>query len=90
MVFEWDEKKNASNFRKHGVRFEEAALVFDQLPHIFFDEKNSCTEDRFVAIGLWGLKLLVVTFVEDASNCIRIISARKATKQEERRYERGY
>lgn len=90
MIFAWDERKNAANFRKHGVRFEEAALVFDQLPKIFFDERNSCEEDRFIAMGFFALKLLLVVFVEEAGNCIRIISARKATRQEERRYERGY
>lgn len=90
MIFTWDDEKEQINLRKHRVRFHDAVQIFDQ-PHVtYFDEKNSDTEDRYVAIGFLGLRLLIVAFTECDGNQIRLISARKATKQEERRYERGY
>jgi uncharacterized protein len=87
--FEWDEVKNRANRRKHGVGFEEAQTVFlDENAIRFFDPDHSQDEDRFLMLGMsWKLKVLVVCHcfrVEDA--VIRIISARKADKNEARTY----
>lgn len=89
--FDWDSKKAASNFKKHGVSFEEAASVFyDDFAVEFFDSDNSELEDRFLMLGLSSsMRLLLVCHcVRDNGEILRIISARKATKKESRLYER--
>lgn len=86
--FEWDPAKAVSNKKKHGVSFEEAQSVFyDEFAVQFFDEHNSASEHRFLMLGFSDkARLLLVCHCErDAGNVIRIISARKATKN-----ERGY
>ena len=90
--FEWDEKKNRSNQKKHGIWFEEAQQVFDDVAAIrFYDTLHSDDEDRFVLLGMSGSsRTLVVVFCErESQNKIRIISARKATKKEIKTYEEG-
>ena len=86
--FEWDEDKAASNQKKHGVTFEEAATVFaDPLAAIFDDEVHSEEEQREIIIGHSAQnRLLLVSFTERAG-AIRIISSRRATKKERRDYE---
>ena len=89
--FEWDKEKNKSNISKHGVSFEEAKSVFyDDYAKLISDPDHSNDEDRFILMGMnQNLKLLVVVHVyKDNDNIIRIISARKATKNE-RKYYRG-
>jgi uncharacterized DUF497 family protein len=90
--FEWDDKKNASNLRKHGVDFDTASLVFDDPMHLPTLERVIEGEARWQTIGLADgvLLLLVVHTVEDEEDeVIRIISARRAEAHERRRYERG-
>lgn len=89
--FEWDSIKARSNLKKHGISFEEAATVFsnDQI-RVFVDEANSTlTEDRLIAIGysLHDRILTVVHCYKEDDEVIRIISARKATKQEKNFFE---
>jgi len=88
IVFEWDENKNTENEKKHGVSFEEASTIFSHsLLGIFFDPDNSTSEDRYIAIG-FSIKnriLLVVHCENNKGTIIRIISARKATKKEQRK-----
>lgn len=88
-VFEWDNRKARSNFRKHRVQFTEAASVFrDPLARIFPDEAHSGDEVREIIIGHSATKhLLLVCFTEPVMDHIRIISARRATKTEQRDYE---
>lgn len=90
MKFEWDEFKATSNFRKHGVSFEEAKTVFDNpLAVIFADEEHSIDEQREIIIGHSGEnRLLLVSFTERL-NAIRIISARLATRREREDYEQN-
>ncbi len=89
--FEWDEAKNRSNMRKHGVSFEEAQTVFlDDHAIRFYDPDHSGDEDRFLMMGI-GFKLRVVIVCHcyrESDRVIRIISARKATRSETRTYER--
>jgi uncharacterized DUF497 family protein len=87
--FEWDDKKNASNIRKHGVSFDDAESCFeDDFAEVFPDHRHSENEERFVLLGMsLTLKTLVVIFTERSTSskdeiCNRIISARKATKNE--------
>ena len=89
--FSWDEHKAAQNVRKHGVSFAEAMSVFfDENAAEFFDPDHSGTEDRFLMLGFSSrLRRLVVHYaVRGKGTQIRIISARKASKNESRRYTR--
>ena len=87
--FEWDEEKAASNVAKHGVTFAEASTVFgDPLAAIFNDEEHSLDESREIIIGHSVLhRLLLVSFTERGDEIVRIISARKTTKNERKDYE---
>ena len=88
--FEWDPAKATSNKKKHGVSFEEAQSVFhDEFAVQFFDEDNSVSEDRFLMLGFSDeARLLIVCHCErDKDNIIRIISARKATRNESHFYQ---
>ncbi|WP_028487594.1 BrnT family toxin [Thiothrix lacustris] len=90
MKFEWDTAKAASNQRKHGISFEEAKSVFfDEFAVQFYDEGHSDVEDRFLMLGLSDeSKILLVCHCErDSGTTIRIISARKATKNERQHYK---
>ncbi len=89
--FEWDEAKAKANLKKHGVGFEEAKSVFlDDRAKLIPDPDHSIDEERFVLLGYSSsLKLLVVCHCYRASGqVIRIISARKATRQEAQIYKR--
>ncbi len=93
MKYEWDEKKNKINQQRHGVSFEEAKEVFeDPLQISKLDYRFSYFEERWITIGSTSKhKILVVAnlfFTDDGEEIIRIISARKANKQERECYER--
>jgi uncharacterized DUF497 family protein len=88
--FEWDTAKATSNKKKHGISFEEARSVFyDEFAVQFFDEDNYISENRFLMLGFSDeARLLIVCHCErDEGNIIRIISARKATKNERLYYQ---
>jgi uncharacterized DUF497 family protein len=88
---EWDEKKNKINFRKHGISFEEARTVFyDERAIQFFDPDHSEDEDRFILLGIsFKLRILVVCHCfRESDAVVRLFSARKADKEEEREYWR--
>ena len=87
--FEWDEKKNAGNRRKHGVSFEEArTALLDEDARVIPDPEHSTDEERFVLIGLSiSVRVLVVCHCYRRSDeVIRIISARKADRDETEQY----
>ena len=89
--FEWDKKKNEANLKKHRISFEEAKSVFyDQNAIEFFDEEHSHDEQRFLLLGFSDkLRLLIICHCFRKSDSrIRIISARKATKNESKYYRR--
>lgn len=86
---EWDENKNQSNQRKHGVRFEAATVFNDPLSLTVPDEEHSVDEARFHIIGESASgELLVVTYTE-RSGAIKLISARTPTRLERKEYEEG-
>ena len=92
MRFEWDVRKSRNNYLKHDIWFEEAQTVWaDEKSVEFFDPEHSETEDRFIRIGRsTATRLLLVIFCErEEGEVIRLISARKATKKEEKQYEKG-
>src|SRR5262245_35983551 len=87
--FEWDERKNKSNRRKHGVSFEEAQTAFsDERGVVIDDPEHSDDEDRFVLLGMSAaLRVLVVCHCCRAGgDVIRIISARRADRSEQSDY----
>jgi uncharacterized DUF497 family protein len=87
--FSWDARKARENIRKHKVPFEEASTVFyDESAIEFFDPEHSINEERFLMLGLSGrLRIMVVCYcLRKEGSEIRIISARKATKKEEKVY----
>ena len=87
--FEWDNHKNEINIRKHKISFEEAKTVFyDKNARIIADPEHSQDEDRFIILGLSSsIRLLVVCHCYRKNDeVIRIISARKATKNEIKYY----
>ncbi len=89
--FQWDEKKDRSNQKKHGISFLEAQTVFyDEHAIEFSDPEHSSGEDRFLLLGL-SLRLRVLLICHcyrESDSIIRIISARKATKKERAVYVR--
>jgi hypothetical protein len=88
MEFEWNPDKAAINRRKHGISFQEAATIFDDLLYLTFpDPDHSREEDRYVIIEMSGLGQLLVVSHTDRGNRTRIIGARRATRQERRVYE---
>ncbi len=92
MKFTWDRKKESINIKKHGVSFEQASYVFaDPFALNSYDELHSEDEERWVLLGksLNETILLVVhTFRDDdGKELVRIISARRATKKEEKVYK---
>ncbi|MGO9480203.1 MAG: BrnT family toxin [Candidatus Kryptoniota bacterium] len=92
--FEWDPAKAQSNYQKHKVSFERAAEIFlDPFMLSIYDHGHSEAEDRWITIGKDknNISLVIVhTYKEaDTGNCtIRIISARRATRKEEREYNK--
>ena len=89
--FEWDNRKNLGNQRKHGVSFEEAQTAFlDENAQLITDPDSSEDEDRFIVLGLSvRLRLLVVCHCyRENDEVIRLISARKADPSERRDYAR--
>jgi uncharacterized DUF497 family protein len=86
--FEWDDRKDAANRRKHGVSFDEAHTVFfDERAILISDPDHSGDEDRFVLLGLSStLRALVVCHCYRRGDVIRIISARKANQDEQAEY----
>jgi len=86
--FDYDPQKAVTNFKKHGVSFEEAITVFsDPLASTLPDDQHSFDEERFITVGTSSRnRLLFVVYTEDVSG-IRLIGARLATATEKRQYE---
>ena len=94
MKFEWDEHKNQLNIKKHNISFEEAETVFQDANAVYiYDEQNSINEDRFNVIGMTDSINHEITVCHcyrgDNDEVIRIISARKAIKEEIELYREG-
>ena len=92
--FEWDPAKAQSNLRKHGIDFASASRVFDDPLHLSVQDRvdDKTGEARWITFGLVDESLIVAvahTVREGDHEVIRIISARRATKQERQRYEQS-
>ena len=89
VTFSWDDRKNQTNQRKHDISFEEAQTVFfDENAIEYFDPDHSENEERYLMLGLsYRLRALVVSHsLRKNGSEFRIISARKATKKEQKFY----
>ena len=90
MKFDWDQRKANSNLRKHGVSFHEGASVLaDPLSITYHDPDHSLTEHRFITVGLSRGGWVLMVAHTDRGDTVRIISARRTTRQERRHYEEG-
>jgi uncharacterized protein len=88
--FEWDDAKAVANEAKHGVDFALATLVFnDPFAIEFLDDREDYDENRFIRIGIAQGVVLTVVHTERAER-IRLISARRATRQEQDEYARQH
>jgi uncharacterized DUF497 family protein len=88
MRFEWDPKKAARNARVHGITFGDATDLFAPGAVVLeaYDAEHSDTEDRFQRLGMSRRGVLMVVYTERADDVIRIISARRADRAEQARY----
>jgi uncharacterized protein len=88
VTYEWDPVKAAENVKKHRVSFEEAASVFlDPAALTFWDPDHSEEEDREITIGRSARRRVLFVSHAERERHVRIISARRATRREQRQYE---
>ena len=89
--FEWDDRKAEANYRKHGIRFEEAALVFDDPLAVSEQDRIENGEQRWQTVGGVSELLLLVAHTvcleDEGIEIVRIISARRVDRKERKRYE---
>ena len=85
MRFEWDEAKRLANIRKHGIDFVDVPAMFDRDTVTVIDDRFEYDETRYLTLGLLISRVILVVHTE-SDDTIRIISARKATRYEEKTY----
>jgi hypothetical protein len=88
--FEWDKRKNQANIEKHGLDFADVSKVFQSPMLVKIDDREDYGEDRWIGIGLMDMRVIVIIFTEPKDNTIRVVSFRKATTDERKRYEQAY
>ena len=87
-IFEWDENKEKSNFRKHGISFTEGeSVLYDLFSLTIPDPDHSIEEQRFIDIGESNKNRILVVIYTEREDRIRIISVPKATSAERKMYE---
>ncbi len=86
MEFEWNEAKNQSNIRKHGVSFETARRIFESSVLTWLDDCRDYGEDRYISIGRVGRAARIVVAHTRRGDRTRLISARPASRQERKAY----
>ena len=88
MRFTWNKVKNRQNIKSHGIDFTDVPSMFDHPLLTRIDSRHEYGEERWIAIGILKTLFAVVVYVERIGDEIRIISARKATKDERQYYEK--
>jgi len=89
MKFEWDERKNRSNVRKHKIDFSDATKVFDNPMLIWSDTRYGYGEWRWCGIGIMQGRIIKIVYTEsEDSEVVRIIFVRKANNHEKEKYEK--
>lgn len=86
MGFEWDEEKSQANLEKHGLSFDEARKIFEGVVLTAVDSRRDYGEKREVSIGVLGKMVVVVVVHTKREGRVRIISSRKANRQEREKY----
>ena len=86
MRFEWDERKNEINIRNHKIDFVDVPVAFKGAMLIDYDDRQDYGENRWIGLGLLHGIVVVVVFREPRKDTIRIISARKANRKEQKEY----
>ena len=89
MRIEWDEQKRKSNMKKHGFDFVDAVKVFEGATFTMRDDRFDYSENRFLTLGMLEGIIIVIAHLEE-DDLIRIISMRKATKNEQKIYFKGF
>lgn len=82
MEFEWDETKNQTNIRKHGIGFDTASRIFQGTVATSPDQRRDYGENRYISIGRVGPEALIVVTHTERRGRIRLISARPASRKE--------
>ena len=90
MKFIWDRRKNEINIEKHGLDFADAYKVFESPMLVGIDNREDYGEDRWIGMGLMDSRVVVIVFTEPEEDTIRVISFRKATTDERKKYEQAY
>jgi uncharacterized protein len=91
MEFQWDQNKNNTNIKKHGIDFIDAIEMFQHPLLASIDRRKNYDEERWVGIGILKGIIAVIVYTEDNYNdSIRIISVRKATKNESEKYKENF
>ena len=91
MKFEWDEKKQQVNIKKHGITFVQATYAFfDPFRQEYYDDEHSdLEEERYLLLGYAINCILLISFTEPEPDTFRIISARRANNIEEEKLYNG-
>jgi uncharacterized DUF497 family protein len=87
VCFEWDERKADTNLEKHGVDFADAAVALEDERALTIDDPDDCGEQRFISLCMDPTMTVLVIVYAWRGDSVRIISARKASRSETRRYE---
>ena len=87
MDYEWDPAKAAANVEKHGVSFADAATALEDELALTISDPDSVGENRFVSMGMDARGQILVTVFTLREDVVRIISSRRASKGERKRYE---
>ena len=88
MRFVWDAAKRRENLAKHGIDFREAPEVFDGPMLVALDNREDYGEDRFIGLGSIKSRVVVIVYSEPEENTVRVISLRKANKNERERFDK--
>jgi len=89
MTFEWSESKNRANVRKHGFHFAEAEEMFRGFLLFRPDTREDFGEERWIGVGMIRGRCAFVAFAQPAHDIIRIISLRRANREERKQYEKA-
>ena len=87
MKFEWDEAKNRVNVHKHGLDFADAEEMLQGVLLVSPDTREDYGEERWIGIGMTRGRIAFVAFSQKAEDCVRIISLRKANREEHQEYQ---
>lgn len=89
MKYEWDNNKNQKNIERHGIDFQDAYLIFEQPILVKVDNRKDYGEKRLIGLGILFEVVVVIVFT-NRGNAIRVISIRRANKNERKIYQEKF